>query len=66
MPMHDDPEEKQADMIRAEINAGHRFHSFANERNDNFVKWHVHRFSSILGTRRVVVACPLFFFQEED
>lgn len=28
-------------MIRAEINAGHRFHSFANERNDNFVKWHI-------------------------
>lgn len=38
---HDDPEEKQADMVRAEINAGHRFHSFANERAENFVKWHV-------------------------
>ncbi|KAI0338808.1 phospholipase D/nuclease [Trametopsis cervina] len=38
---HDDPEEKQNDMIRAEINAGHRFHSFAGERSQNFVKWHV-------------------------
>ncbi|PSS38102.1 hypothetical protein PHLCEN_2v82 [Hermanssonia centrifuga] len=38
---HDDPEEKHNDMIRAEINAGHRFDSFADERSQNFVKWHV-------------------------
>ncbi|KAH9884507.1 phospholipase D/nuclease [Cubamyces lactineus] len=38
---HDDPEEKRADMIRSEIMAGHRFHSFANERSENFVKWHI-------------------------
>ncbi|KAI0668061.1 phospholipase D/nuclease [Trametes maxima] len=38
---HDDPEEKRADMIRAEINAGHRFHSFAGERSQNFIKWHI-------------------------
>ena len=29
------------DMIRAEINAAHRFHSFAGERSHNFVKWSV-------------------------
>ena len=29
------------DLIRAEINAGHRFHSFATERSQNFVKWSV-------------------------
>ncbi|KAH9940163.1 phospholipase D/nuclease [Epithele typhae] len=38
---HDDPEEKRADMVRAEIMSGHRFHSFANQRGQNFVKWHV-------------------------
>ncbi|KAI0703476.1 phospholipase D/nuclease [Cytidiella melzeri] len=38
---HDDPQEKHNDMIRAEINAAHRFHSFADERSQNFVKWHV-------------------------
>ncbi|OJT05426.1 Phospholipase D1 [Trametes pubescens] len=38
---HDDPEEKRADMVRAEIMAGHRFHSFADQRSQNFVKWHV-------------------------
>ncbi|KAF8523531.1 phospholipase D [Hysterangium stoloniferum] len=38
---HDDPIEKHHDEIRAQINAGHRFHSFANERASNFVKWHV-------------------------
>ncbi|KAJ6452893.1 hypothetical protein C8R47DRAFT_262895 [Mycena vitilis] len=38
---HDDPEEKRQDEIRAEINAGHRFNSFATERTDNFVKWHI-------------------------
>ena len=39
---HDDPEEKRMDMIRAEINASHRFHSFAGERSHNFVKWSVY------------------------
>ena len=41
---HDDPEEKRMDMIRAEINASHRFHSFAGERSHNFVKWSVLQF----------------------
>jgi hypothetical protein len=36
---HDDPEEKKADEIRAEIRASHRFDSFADEREENFVKW---------------------------
>ena len=36
---HDDPEEQRADMVRAEIMSGHRFHSFANQRGRNFVKW---------------------------
>lgn len=26
-------------MVRSEIMAGHRFHSFANQRGENFVKW---------------------------
>ncbi|KAJ3482521.1 hypothetical protein NLI96_g6930 [Meripilus lineatus] len=38
---HDEPEEQRQDMIRAEINARHRFHSFADERQHNFVKWHI-------------------------
>ncbi|KAJ7101469.1 phospholipase D [Mycena belliarum] len=38
---HDDPEEKLQDEIRSEINAGHRFQSFAAERSENFVKWHI-------------------------
>ncbi|KAF9810816.1 hypothetical protein IEO21_06796 [Rhodonia placenta] len=38
---HDTPEEKEADTIRAEINASHRFDSFAAERSQNFVKWHI-------------------------
>ncbi|KAJ7728766.1 hypothetical protein B0H16DRAFT_1734536 [Mycena metata] len=33
---HDDPEEKRQDAIRAEINAGHRFESFAAETSENF------------------------------
>lgn len=36
---HDDPDEQRNDMIRAEINASHRFDSFASERAQNFVKW---------------------------
>ena len=32
-------------MIRAEIMSGHRFHSFANQRSRNFVKWCVARSS---------------------
>lgn len=38
---HDDPIEKAHDRVRAEINASHRFDSFAAERSDNFVKWYV-------------------------
>ncbi|TFK51187.1 phospholipase D/nuclease [Heliocybe sulcata] len=38
---HDDPEEKMHDEIRAQIMAGHRFQSFADERAENFVKWHI-------------------------
>ncbi|PAV14831.1 phospholipase D nuclease [Pyrrhoderma noxium] len=38
---HDSPEEKAQDEIRAEICASHRFNSFAGERSQNFVKWHV-------------------------
>lgn len=38
---HDTPAEKAEDQLRAEINAGHRFDSFAEERTDNVVKWHV-------------------------
>ncbi|KAH9971268.1 phospholipase D [Russula compacta] len=38
---HDTPEGKLHDEIRAEINASHRFGSFAGERAQNFVKWHI-------------------------
>ncbi|KZT05728.1 phospholipase D/nuclease [Laetiporus sulphureus 93-53] len=38
---HDSPQEQAEDRVRAEINASHRFDSFAVERNDNFVKWHI-------------------------
>ncbi|KAK7030848.1 hypothetical protein VNI00_013956 [Paramarasmius palmivorus] len=38
---HDEPHEIREDEIRAEINASHRFQSFAEERTDNFVKWHI-------------------------
>ena len=38
---HDDPEERMKDRIRKEINDSHRFNSFADQRSDNFVKWHV-------------------------
>ena len=34
-------------MIRAEIMSGHRFHSFANQRGRNFVKWCVLRFARV-------------------
>jgi hypothetical protein len=36
---HDEKEEIEADRIRAEIRASHRFDSFADERAENFVKW---------------------------
>jgi hypothetical protein len=36
---HDTPEEKLNDDIRAQINASHRFQSFAGQRENNFVKW---------------------------
>ncbi|KIN99261.1 hypothetical protein M404DRAFT_155707 [Pisolithus tinctorius Marx 270] len=38
---HDTPEEKMNDKIRAEINASHRFESFAGQRTENAIKWHV-------------------------
>ncbi|TCD64375.1 hypothetical protein EIP91_004206 [Steccherinum ochraceum] len=38
---HDDPQEKMDDEVRAEINASHRFQSFAGERSQNAVKWHI-------------------------
>jgi hypothetical protein len=38
---HDNPIEKTHDRLIAEINASHRFGSFASERADNFVKWYV-------------------------
>ncbi|KAF8490138.1 phospholipase D/nuclease [Russula emetica] len=38
---HDTPEEKLNDDIRSQINASHRFQSFACERQHNFVKWHI-------------------------
>lgn len=38
---HDDPEEKAQDRVRTEINNSHRFKSFANQRQSNFVKWHI-------------------------
>ncbi|KAI0086021.1 phospholipase D/nuclease [Irpex rosettiformis] len=58
---HDEPEEKRNDMIRAEINASHRFHSFADQRSQNFVKWHVdghdyfYALSEILESAREVI-----------
>ncbi|EIM84706.1 phospholipase D/nuclease [Stereum hirsutum FP-91666 SS1] len=38
---HDDPIEKEHDAIRTEIAESHRFQSFADERENNFVKWHI-------------------------
>lgn len=38
---HDKPEEKLDDEIRAQINASHRFDSFADQRSDNAIKWYV-------------------------
>ncbi|KIY71099.1 phospholipase D/nuclease [Cylindrobasidium torrendii FP15055 ss-10] len=38
---HDEPEEQEADRILAAIKETHRFQSFAEEREGNFVKWHV-------------------------
>ncbi|KAG8946540.1 hypothetical protein FRC04_011598 [Tulasnella sp. 424] len=38
---HDDPEEKEVDKIREQINASHRFGSFAGERSRNAVKWYI-------------------------
>ncbi|KAI0064970.1 phospholipase D/nuclease [Artomyces pyxidatus] len=38
---HDEPEEKLHDEVRAEINASHRFDSFADQRSQNAVKWHI-------------------------
>ncbi|KAJ7728754.1 hypothetical protein B0H16DRAFT_1777340 [Mycena metata] len=38
---HDDPEGKRQDAIRAKINAGYPFDSFAAERSKNFVNRHI-------------------------
>ncbi|TFK95611.1 phospholipase D/nuclease [Pterulicium gracile] len=38
---HDEPHEIENDRVREDIMQGHRFRSFANERNDNTVKWHI-------------------------
>jgi hypothetical protein len=38
---HDNPEEKLDDEIRAQINASHRFGSFADQRLENAIKWYV-------------------------
>ncbi|KAF8622038.1 hypothetical protein AX15_007323 [Amanita polypyramis BW_CC] len=38
---HDNPEEIANDEIRQQINNSHRFQSFATERHNNIVKWHV-------------------------
>ncbi|KAG2131140.1 hypothetical protein BD769DRAFT_1452087 [Suillus cothurnatus] len=38
---HDNPEEKLNDELRAQINASHRFDSFADQRIDNAIKWHI-------------------------
>lgn len=38
---HDNPEEKLDDEIREQINASHRFRSFADQRIDNAIKWHI-------------------------
>lgn len=38
---HDTPQEKMHDEIREQINASHRFRSFADQRTDNAIKWHV-------------------------
>lgn len=38
---HDTPQEKMNDEIREQINASHRFRSFADQRTDNAIKWHV-------------------------
>ncbi|KAG1796447.1 uncharacterized protein HD556DRAFT_1234604 [Suillus plorans] len=38
---HDKPEEKLDDEIRAQINASHRFDSFADQRLENAIKWHI-------------------------
>jgi hypothetical protein len=54
---HDDPEEKRQDEIRAEINAGHRFNSFATEREGNFVKWCVQ--ASIAGSELRGLSCAI-------
>ncbi|TFK38573.1 phospholipase D [Crucibulum laeve] len=38
---HDEPHEIAQDELRAEIRSGHRFTSFASERANNSVKWHI-------------------------
>ncbi|KIM30587.1 hypothetical protein M408DRAFT_7620 [Serendipita vermifera MAFF 305830] len=38
---HDEEHEAEADAVRTAINESHRFKSFADVREGNFVKWHV-------------------------
>ncbi|OAX38224.1 phospholipase D/nuclease [Rhizopogon vinicolor AM-OR11-026] len=38
---HDNPEERLDDEIRTQINDSHRFQSFADQREDNCIKWHI-------------------------
>ncbi|KAJ7040543.1 hypothetical protein C8F04DRAFT_238484 [Mycena alexandri] len=61
---HDDPEEKRQDAMRAEINAGHRFDSFAAERSEIFVKCQIRMHSGpvlrlSLSSRQFVQICSL-------
>lgn len=44
------------DLIRAEINSSHRFHSFAGERTQNFVKWSVYYLRSDMRELRNICA----------
>jgi hypothetical protein len=50
---HETPEAKLHDNIRAEINASHRFESFAGERENNFVKW------CVLPSQQTALSYPL-------
>ncbi|KAJ7819231.1 hypothetical protein B0H13DRAFT_391775 [Mycena leptocephala] len=61
---HDDPEENRQDEICAEMNAGHRFNSFATEREGNFVKWHIdgHDYFWVL-SKMLDSACEAIFIQ---
>lgn len=49
---HDDPWEKEVDDKLLAIRDGHRFRSFAPERTDNVVKWHIDGHGKLGGTGR--------------